>query len=95
MTGPEDDVDVDYRGILTDSLPSPLLYLSTRDPRGRDLIVPIVKRYGLPILRIEGPEDAATLMVGAVEDRRWHVLLGPGPSCTAAACPRPADARPH
>ncbi|MEU4576053.1 hypothetical protein [Nonomuraea sp. NPDC023979] len=75
------DADIAYHGMLSDTLPVPLLYVYGDDDRSRDYMIPIVKRYGLPQLRVDGPENAATLMVEPAAPG-WQVVIGPGKAFT-------------
>lgn len=76
------ELDVDYQGIFAPGFPAPLLYVSTTDARGTDYLIPTVKRYGLPILRLEGPEDAAVLSVDQAVGEEWRIVIGPGRAIT-------------
>ncbi|MEV8636877.1 hypothetical protein AB0395_35065 [Streptosporangium sp. NPDC051023] len=78
MTHLAETAEIWFRGLLYGSetgLPGPILYVSTNDSRARDYLIPTVKRYGLPILKLDGPEEHATLVLEPACGE-WSVAIG-------------------
>lgn len=72
---PIEEPDVLYHGMLSPILPVPLLYLSAKARDTWQYLIPLVKRHGLPPLRIEGDPDSASLVVDLAKGDQWKVLV--------------------
>ncbi len=70
---------INYRGLIAPELPFPILYVASAH-QGDDTdryLVPMVRRLGLPALRLEGdPDTGAQLRMDKAKGSAWGLWIG-------------------